>query len=330
MRGGNSTGNGGFLVFNTNGANLFQVGSSGGATVPRDHVINGRVAYRHPTIQDNVVHEVRILQPRDSSSGDTTPVVFYNAQSDSESGSPETTKFRAFTLGGSPKKDINFDSQVYYHWPQFEKYHFRAYSAIEGEQRETFWVKAAANSQGQQTRADMYVSGNVGIGKTADANVKLDVQGDLKVSGTITGATVIGATYQDLAEWVPAKSDMTPGTVVVLNPDENNEVMPSSDRYDVRVAGVVSRNPGLILGVAGESKEQIATTGRVRVKVDARAAPIRIGDLLVTSDNPGRAMRSDAIEIQGRKFHQPGTIIGKALEPLAGGEGEILVLLSLQ
>jgi hypothetical protein len=29
-------------------------------------------------------------------------------------------------------------------------------------------------------------------------------------------------------------------------------------------------------------------------------------------------------------MHAPGTIIGKALEPLAGGKGEILVLLSLQ
>jgi hypothetical protein len=65
-------------------------------------------------------------------------------------------------------------------------------------------------------------------------------------------------------------------------------------------------------------------------RVDARRAPVRIGDLLVTSDLPGAAMRSEAVEINGRAFHQPGTIIGKALEPLDGGVGEILVLLSLQ
>jgi hypothetical protein len=41
-------------------------------------------------------------------------------------------------------------------------------------------------------------------------------------------------------------------------------------------------------------------------------------------------MRSEPIEVQGRTFHQPGTIIGKALEPLDSGLGEILVLLSLQ
>ena len=58
--------------------------------------------------------------------------------------------------------------------------------------------------------------------------------------------------------------------------------------------------------------------------------PIRVGDLLVTSDTPGAAMVSEPITIGGRKFHQPGTVIGKALEPLAGREGQILVLLSMQ
>jgi hypothetical protein len=74
----------------------------------------------------------------------------------------------------------------------------------------------------------------------------------------------------------------------------------------------------------------IATTGRVKVKVDATRTPVRVGDLLVSSSKPGVAMRSEPVQINGRRFHQPGTIIGKALEPLASGEGEILVLLSLQ
>jgi hypothetical protein len=66
------------------------------------------------------------------------------------------------------------------------------------------------------------------------------------------------------------------------------------------------------------------------VKVDATRGPIRIGDLLVTSDTPGTAMKSAAIDVAGIPMHRPGTLIGKALEPLAGGQGEILVLLSLQ
>jgi hypothetical protein len=41
-------------------------------------------------------------------------------------------------------------------------------------------------------------------------------------------------------------------------------------------------------------------------------------------------MKSEPVEFAGRKMHMPGTLIGKALEPLAKGKGEILVLLSLQ
>jgi hypothetical protein len=74
----------------------------------------------------------------------------------------------------------------------------------------------------------------------------------------------------------------------------------------------------------------VATTGRVKVKVDATRAPIKVGDLLVTSEAEGFAMKSEPIKIGGRKIHAPGTIIGKALEPLASGTGEMLVLLSLQ
>jgi len=175
-----------------------------------------------------------------------------------------------------------------------------------------------------------YFGGAVTVAPSGTTGTRLTVNGDINVTGTITGAKVVNAVYQDVAEWVPASADMEPGTVVVLNRDRNNEVMPSHHAYDTGVAGVVSAQPGILLGIGDTSKEQIATTGRVRVRVDATRSPIRIGDLLVTSDIPGTAMRSDPIQISGRTFHQPGTIIGKALEPLADGEGEILVLLSLQ
>jgi hypothetical protein len=93
---------------------------------------------------------------------------------------------------------------------------------------------------------------------------------------------------------------------------------------------VVSAQPGLTLGEGSSSKATIATTGRVRVRVDATKGAIALGDLLVTSDKPGMAMKSEPVDLGGIKMHRPGTLIGKALEPLASGEGEILVLLSLQ
>jgi hypothetical protein len=170
--------------------------------------------------------------------------------------------------------------------------------------------------------------GKVGIGKN-NPSTALDVVGAINATGAITGATV-SATYQDVAEWVPSSQKLAAGTVVVLDKGEANHVLASTGAYDTKVAGVVSAEPGVILGVAGEGKLKVATTGRVRVKVDATRSPIEVGDLLVTGDTEGVAMKSVEIDLGGVKIHRPGTIIGKALEPLASGTGEILVLLSLQ
>ena len=41
-------------------------------------------------------------------------------------------------------------------------------------------------------------------------------------------------------------------------------------------------------------------------------------------------MRSEPVNMGGNALHRPGTLIGKALEPLSAGQGEILVLLTLQ
>jgi hypothetical protein len=166
-------------------------------------------------------------------------------------------------------------------------------------------------------------SGSVGIG-TTNPQSKLHVAGSITVDGNIS------AKYQDVAEWVPASEQLAAGTVVVLDSTKSNQVTSSSVSYDTRVAGVISEQPGIALGEKSEGKVLVATTGRVHVKVDATKGPIHIGDLLVTSDVPGVAMKSEPVEFAGRKMHMPGTLIGKALEPLEKGRGEILVLLSLQ
>lgn len=194
----------------------------------------------------------------------------------------------------------------------------------------TTWPSGGGTSQWTTSGSNIfYNDGNVGIG-TGSPTSKLHVAGDGRVTGNFTVDGNIAAKYQDVAEWVPAATQLAVGTVVVLDATISNHVISSNSSYDTRVAGVISGQPGIVLGEKSDNKVLVATTGRVRVKVDATNGPIQIGDLLVTGNREGFAMKSLPVEIGGVHMHRPGTLIGKALEPLASGTGEILVLLSLQ
>ena len=57
-------------------------------------------------------------------------------------------------------------------------------------------------------------------------------------------------------------------------------------------------------------------------KVDATEAPIEVGDLLTSSNNPGHAKKATDPKL--------GSIIGKALEPLEQGTGYIAVFVNIQ
>ena len=167
-------------------------------------------------------------------------------------------------------------------------------------------------------------NGNIGIGAVPGVTEKLHVAGNVVVDGNL------GAKYQDVAEWVETGAPLEAGTVVIVDPTESNRVLAAPRAYDTRVAGAVSRQPGLVLGEQADSKSMIAQSGRVRVKADATYGAIKIGDLLVTSPNPGYAMRSKPMRVGRESIHRPGTLLGKALEALPDGKGEILVLLTLQ
>jgi hypothetical protein len=203
-----------------------------------------------------------------------------------------------------------------------------------GDMGNTSWGNVIVRGRVTSTNGNLHLSPPGGMGVYIDSSyreaggaggpVNLHVSGDVVVGGNIS------AKYQDVAEWVPTTQKLSAGTVVVLDAGRTNHVLASGTSYDTSVAGVVSAEPGLILGVAGDDKVKVATTGRVKVKVDATRGAIKVGDLLVTSDVEGLAMKSVPVELGGVRIHRPGTIIGKALEPLPKGVGEILVLLSLQ
>jgi len=177
--------------------------------------------------------------------------------------------------------------------------------------RNTLLVKDAATDPNSYIAK--FESGGVNR-TTLRADALLAVNGSIAASGTI-----VGAVYQDVAEWVPATTKIEPGTVVVLNPDHNNEAMPSGDAYDTRVAGVASANLACSSARGATSQAMIAATGRVRVHIRRHDA-----------SDPHR--RSPRHQRQERRSTAASSIsrvrfIGKALEPLAGGRGDILVLL---
>ena len=119
-----------------------------------------------------------------------------------------------------------------------------------------------------------------------------------------------------------------PGTVLVINDEGSLRPVPVPD--DRCVAGVVSGASGLTPGIvldkdpARNGRLPIALNGKVYCKVDAQTAPIRVGDLLTTSEVSGHAMKA---QDAGQAF---GAVIGKALRSQATGRGLIPILVSLQ
>lgn len=174
------------------------------------------------------------------------------------------------------------------------------------------------------------INGNATITGNTTINGLTTLAGNTTVGGDMVVNGNIGAKYQDVAEWVDAAEPLENGTVVVIDPGSTNKVRAARSSYATSVAGAISPQPGLILGEGGEGRVLVAQSGRVKVKADATFGAIKPGDLLVTSPTPGHVMKSKPVKLGGAEVHRPGTLVGKALEALPDGRGEILVLLTLQ
>lgn len=149
-------------------------------------------------------------------------------------------------------------------------------------------------------------------------------EGDVEVTGDIRLSNADCAEDFDIA----GLQLVEPGTVMVINSE--GALRPSDQAYDKRVAGVISGaglyKPALILDKQESSKNRmpIALMGKVYCKVDASYGAIEVGDLLTTSPTLGHAMKADD------PMKAFGSVIGKALRPLASGEGLIPILIALQ
>ncbi len=101
------------------------------------------------------------------------------------------------------------------------------------------------------------------------------------------------------------------GDVVVLDLENSETMVMSSASYQSGIVGVISTDPGLLLGgTESETQKPVALTGRVPVKVNLENGEIKIGDALTSSSVNGVAMKAT----------EPGQIAGFALESFNGTE----------
>jgi len=170
-----------------------------------------------------------------------------------------------------------------------------------------------------------------------EAAFRVEATGDVHAVGTFHGAA-FRTDSADVAEWVKVSQSVSPGDVLVFDPERPSHYRASQGRCSTLVAGVVSTEPGVVLGssftnysspitgspspITHHSEALLALIGIAPVKVTNEGGPILPGDLLITSSTPGHAMRWAGPEAC------PCSLVGKALEPMADGYGVILVLLT--
>ena len=152
-----------------------------------------------------------------------------------------------------------------------------------------------------------WTSGNINTGGwiVPTSNVSQNLGTTTNWWGTFYGVST-QAKYADLAENYVGDTEYAPGTVLVFGGEQ--EVTITTVSHDTRVAGVVSTNPAYLMNAAS-GNVAVAMTGRVPCQV---LGPVNKGTVLVTSNTAGVAQALDNTQ------HQPGCVIGKALEQIDG------------
>ena len=179
------------------------------------------------------------------------------------------------------------------------------------------------------SKGDFHCTGNATIEGIVNHNGDFNCRGNIKTSKNISAFDVV-LSGADCAEDfdIAGLEGVDPGTVMVV--DTEGELRPCHNAYDKKVTGVISGGGDYKPGIVLDKRESIsnrlplALVGKVYCKVDATYGPVEVGDLLTTSPTLGHGMK--AID----PFKAFGSVIGKALRPLAAGQGLIPILVALQ
>jgi hypothetical protein len=113
----------------------------------------------------------------------------------------------------------------------------------------------------------------------------------------------------------PVSEPVEIGDLLALDPEDPGVLRRADSAADPNVIGIVVEQP---IETDEGDQAPVALYGLAVVNADASHGAILPGDLLVSSPTPGHVMRATVAA--------PGTVVGKALEPIETGTGSIQVL----
>ena len=165
------------------------------------------------------------------------------------------------------------------------------------------------------TNLDITCGTNIFCGTTT-----LTLSGDDSVTFIYDGTDWVMIAYMDdaidqngtdLAEWFPTNGEIEAAEVVSIDDSDPVKMQKALQSDGQKVVGVVSTQPGLILGQESEGVPSalVALVGRVPVKVDPNSPAINNGDLIGASSTAGMAQKVNGDYIIGRALESwtPGT-----------------------
>ncbi len=148
------------------------------------------------------------------------------------------------------------------------------------------------------------------VRSAGQSKFSVEASGDVRIAGKFFASegTVGTPGYPgDLAERVDVLpgEGVEAGDLMMVDFDNKDTYRKTVSTYEQKIAGVISTNPTLVLGSGKTSSTAVmAMIGRVPVKVNLENGPIKKGDYLVSSNQPGVAMKAT----------ESGMAIGMALE----------------
>jgi hypothetical protein len=200
-----------------------------------------------------------------------------------------------------------------------------------------FWAETVGDIMTISPDGDMWLKGRLSTMNRSFVPLERGWGGglrtwDIEAEGTIWSRNVVQTGPRDLAETFSSTAELGPGDVVCMDTNSKH-IIPTHLPHQTSVIGIVSTEPGMLLGARSEEVDAVmfpvALAGLVPCKVVNENGAIQRGDLLTSSSVAGHAMKSTPMLIDGQPVYRPGTVIGKAMSSLEGASGVVNVLVTL-